>query len=373
MFHKGTRLQPIVEGTTTTRAMFTTGKCHIGWFLIGVGWILIWLSAGCTHTPEADGRTEALPDTDAHIFIGDTIEMNYDPNVIMKRAESFFEKESYAEAIVEYQHFLDLHRAHMLAPYAQYKLALSHFNMIKTIDRDISPVEKAQEEFEKLLTAFPNNQYEAKARVKIRECQKLLAQHHLFVGQFYYRKGSYFAAAKRFQTVVEKFPHLKVSAEAKWHLAQAYHKLGTPEWARDWLVALLREHPTHPLRAKAVTFLAKLEQEHPILVAQRTPPFPSSPTPPSSNGHHPSFSTTLVALAGSSNGNHSQLFASYSNGHRTVNGSPAALPVATAVSSPVACPLGEWCESLLTHHVPLQEANHLSPPVTTCRAGQWCQ
>ena len=39
--------------------------------------------------------------------MGDSIKKNYDPNVIMKRGEAFFEKEEYAEAIVEYSHFLD--------------------------------------------------------------------------------------------------------------------------------------------------------------------------------------------------------------------------------------------------------------------------
>ena len=73
--------------------------------------------------------------TDEQIFVGDSIEMNYDPNVIMKRAESFFDKESYAEAVVEYKHFLDLHQNHTLAPYAQYKIGVSHYKQYQTVDR----------------------------------------------------------------------------------------------------------------------------------------------------------------------------------------------------------------------------------------------
>ncbi|MFB3114949.1 MAG: hypothetical protein ACE1ZW_03120, partial [Nitrospirales bacterium] len=102
------------------------------------------LLSGCSSTPDKESASTNVPlsGTDEQIFVGDTIEMNYDPNVIMKRAESFHDKEGYAEAIVEYQHFLDLHRNHVLAPYAQYRLALSHFKMIQTIDRDVSPIEK---------------------------------------------------------------------------------------------------------------------------------------------------------------------------------------------------------------------------------------
>src|SRR2546425_11670744 len=75
------------------------------------------LLASCSSTSknqQAKDKT-AIPVTDAdeQVLKTDPIERNYDPHVIMKRAEAFFEKEDYAEAAVEYQHFLDLHRAHM--------------------------------------------------------------------------------------------------------------------------------------------------------------------------------------------------------------------------------------------------------------------
>src|SRR5581483_8589237 len=106
------------------------------------------LAVGCSSTPKpSKSSSKPLSGTDEQIFIGDTIEKNYDPNVIMKRAESFFEKEDYPEAIIEYQHFLDLHRVHTLAYYAQYKIAESYFKQIKSVDRDPDPVYKALEAF----------------------------------------------------------------------------------------------------------------------------------------------------------------------------------------------------------------------------------
>jgi hypothetical protein len=85
------------------------------WILIPT--VLMFLAA-CSSTPKpADTASKKeVSATDEQIFVGDSVEMSYDPNVIMKRAESFFDKESYAEAIVEYKHFLDLHRNHILAP-----------------------------------------------------------------------------------------------------------------------------------------------------------------------------------------------------------------------------------------------------------------
>ena len=82
------------------------------------------LLLACSSSPKTSDPTskKALSGTDESIFLGDTIEKNYDPNVIMKRGEAFFEKEEYAEAIVEYLHFLDLHRNHMLASYAAFRV-----------------------------------------------------------------------------------------------------------------------------------------------------------------------------------------------------------------------------------------------------------
>ena len=226
------------------------------------------LITSCSSTQEKKSANKNVPlsGTDQQIFIGDTIEMNYDPNVIMKRAEAYHEKGGYAEAVVEYQHFLDLHRNHVLAPYAQYRLALSHFKTIQTIDRDIGPIERARDEFTKLIKIHPGSQYEADARTKIDECKDLLGQHHLFVAKFYYQKEAYLAAAKRYKLVIDLYPHLEAVAEAKYELAKTYQVLGATNWSRDWLVALVQEHPRHDLRDDGLKMLTKLQEENPDLV-----------------------------------------------------------------------------------------------------------
>src|ERR1043166_4834287 len=99
---------------------------QIIWVLIAV---FISLTLGCSSSNKAKAKDEHakhVSGTDEQIFIGDTIEKNYDPNVIIKRAESFFDKEDYAEAVIEYGHFLELHRIHVLAPYAMFPTGISY-------------------------------------------------------------------------------------------------------------------------------------------------------------------------------------------------------------------------------------------------------
>ena len=182
--------------------------------------------------------------TDEQIFVGDSIEMSYDPNVIMKRAESFFDKESYAEAIVEYKHFLNLHRNHIIAPYAQYKIGVSHYKQFQTVDRDPDPLNNAIVGFEKLLKEFPASRYEAEAKETILTCKQQLIQRHLMVGEFYFKREAYLAAAHRFEKIITDFP--EVEYNRKGHVpAWLKH---TRIWEskngpKTWLVELIRQYP----------------------------------------------------------------------------------------------------------------------------------
>jgi outer membrane protein assembly factor BamD len=222
-------------------------------------------AGGCASKPKpaADGKSDTLSATDEQIFIGDTIEKNYDPNVIIKRAESFFEKQEYAEAIIEYQHFMDLHRVHQLAPYAQYRMGESHYMMMKTFDRDASPVTMALASFNKLLAEFPGSQWEADAREKIRACHTFMAQNALFIGKFYYRREAYLAASHRFEAIVKDYPDLEdIVQESLYYLALSYSELALGDWAKDSLTALNERYPDNKFQADSRKLMARLNK-HP--------------------------------------------------------------------------------------------------------------
>ncbi len=304
------------------------------------------LAFGCSmfsgnESPTPEGSAESVERIDTQIFVGDSIEMNYDPNVIMKRAESFHEKEGYAEAIVEYQHFLDLHRNHVLAPYAQYRLALSHLKLVDTVDRDITPVNMAREEFVELMTEFPDSQYEAEALVAIRQCDSHLAQYHLLVGKFYYHKEAYMAALKRFTKIVDAYPELEEAVESKLYLTKTYKAIGALEWSRDWALALVQQHPQHSLRSEGLQLLAALHEENPDL----------ADTDPMNRN------ALLTSLMPANN----TLFASRSS-HAT--DTPATV---------TQCRIGSWCDAMEAAPRDIPTPQHPVTQFVTCRPGTWCE
>jgi len=301
---------------------------------------------GCSSTPKkSSAGSQALSGTDEQIFIGDTVEKNYDPNVIMKRAEAFFEKGDYPEAIIEYQHFLDLHRIHTLAPYAQYKLGESNFKIAKTIDRDADPVYRALEAYEKLRKDYPASRYDAEAVEKIRVAHDWLAQVHFFIGQFYYRREAYLAAAHRFEAILKEYPDMEVAPDAMYYLALSYHEIGADDWAQEKLILLAQRYPGNKHQSEGQRLLAKLQSEQ---------------------------KTTAVALAGvSANGVSSTQKGVVANNLTSLNGSSpkvAAQPALTPVAS----------LTPISHAVPtppkasIAPANALAPQATLCRLGAWC-
>ncbi len=261
---------------------------------------LIGLLVGCssTSTPK-QASTEKPPVTDAdeQVLKTDPLERNYDPHVIMKRAEAFFEKEDYAEAAVEYQHFLDLHRSHMLAPYAQYRLGLSHFKQVTTRDRDPEHVRQYIEAMEKLLKEYPGNAYELDARAKIKEGRTHTAEYELYVGKHYYRQTAYLAALHRFERVITLYPDSDISAEALYYLAKTYKDIGSPDRAVEYLTVLLTNYPKTPIRKEGQQLLASINGKSFKDVATATngtvvtsrssipPPLPTAPKTRSLTGN----------------------------------------------------------------------------------------
>ncbi len=308
------RTCPIV--TSTSRLAIALGLCAFVFCVV----------TACSSTPKTqDAAKKALSGTDEQIFLGDTIEKNYDPNVIMKRGEAFFEKEEYGEAITEYNHFLDLHRTHALASYAAFRIGESQMKRGKGIDRDPEPIQKAIEAFEKLRKNFEGSKYESQALEKIQECHNLLAQMYFFVGEFYYRRGSYLAAAHRFEQIMKLYPDKAIAPDALYYLARNYHDLGADDWASEQLTLLAHKYPGSKYSQEGASLLAKISGgKSATLLAKQTELASASrtqTTPPSSD--QPSLTSGLIA-SGTTDSFH--------------------LPSATALGrSFVACHLGAWC------------------------------
>ncbi|MBX3319719.1 MAG: outer membrane protein assembly factor BamD [Nitrospira sp.] len=299
---------------------------------------LVSCAGDITPSDVRSGLKKVIGGTDEQIFIGDTLDNHYHPNVIMKRGEAYFEKEEYAEALVEYNHFMDLHRNHVLAPYAAFRIGEIHVMMAKTIDRDPEPMHKAIAAFEQMRRDFPGSRYDAQAQQKLEECHDWIAQMHLFVGQFYYRRGSYLAAAHRFGQVIKTYPDKPAASDALYYQAKAYHEMGADDWAKDNLVALLDKYPNSTASDAGSTLLEKIGgAPSKTLLAQKSDPVSVSdaaptaiPTGSSRIPHQPSESSSPTSTIGTL-------------GVPQALSQPSTPSADTFGNTFTACRLGAWC------------------------------
>jgi len=147
----------------------------------------------------------------------------------LRAADAVFSAESYAEAILLYEEFKKLHPIHPEVPYATYQVGMCYFKQMRTIDRDQTVTEKAIEQFRYLIENFPQSSHVADARTKLKVCQRHLAEHELYVGRFYYRKGKYKAALGRFQGILKNYPEAGLDETLKKYIADCQEKIQKDE------------------------------------------------------------------------------------------------------------------------------------------------
>lgn len=174
--------------------------------------------------------------------------------------DAYFKEELYEEAAIEYEHFLEIHPYHKYAPYAQYQLAMSYFKRIRTIDVSYSMAQRTLKEFEKLLRLYPRNRYINIVESRIKTCKGILAEYEFYVGKFYFKKGSYEAAAGRFNNLLQNYPHSKKESESLYYLGLSYRNMGKKDKSLKALITLIEKYPTTKLSKEAKEIIASFEK-----------------------------------------------------------------------------------------------------------------
>jgi outer membrane protein assembly factor BamD len=137
----------------------------------------------------------------------------------LKIADAYFNLASYADAILAYQEFEQLHPRNEAIPYVIYRIGRSYFNQIDTVDRDQTNAAKALETYRRLVRQYPHDIYAGMARSDMIACYRSLSGHEFYVGVFYYKDKRYKAAKARFTAVIKKYPDVGYTHKALTYLA----------------------------------------------------------------------------------------------------------------------------------------------------------
>jgi outer membrane protein assembly factor BamD len=169
--------------------------------------------------------------------------------------------ESLVLAANEFKEFLLFYPTHERAPYAQYKLALTHFARMRRPANDQSPTREALVEFETFFTRYPQSPLMPEVKEKWRIARDRLSESSYLVGLGYFRQRWYPGAMDRFREVVKEDPAFSRIDGVYFHMAEIYARTDRKAEAIPLFERLVSEYRTSEHLEKAQERLAELKAQ----------------------------------------------------------------------------------------------------------------
>jgi outer membrane protein assembly factor BamD len=207
-----------------------------------------WLRAREYYRQIVDNYPQSPLRPDAKLGIGDT-----------------YLGENTTEALVlaanEFREFLTFYPTNARADYAQFKLAMSHFEQMRAPERDQSETKEAIKEFEVFFERYPNSPLTPEVRQRWREARDRLSEASYRVGLFYFRSRWYPGAIDRFREVLKEDPTYTHRDAVYYYLAESLARTDKKAEAIPYFERLLKEFDQSEHRADAQKRLEELKAQ----------------------------------------------------------------------------------------------------------------
>lgn len=187
-----------------------------------------WLTAREYFRQLVDGYPQSAFRADAKLGLADTY---YGENTA----------QAFVLGINEYREFLTFYPTHVRADYAQYKLAMCHYQQMARPERDQSETKQAIREFAAFFERFPNSDLASEARARQRDARDRLSQSEYRVGFFYFRARWYPGAIDRLRSLLKEDPEYTNRDAAYFYLAESLVKTGRSAEALPYYQRILDE------------------------------------------------------------------------------------------------------------------------------------
>jgi outer membrane protein assembly factor BamD len=127
--------------------------------------------------------------------------------------DAYFLSEQYEAAAQTYLEFESLHPGHESIPYVLFQIGMSYLRQFRSIDRPTDNLDLALQYFTRLRESHPQSPQAADAQSFIQQTRKHMAEHELYVADFYWRKGEFGPAWRRYSAVAEAYADIPEIAE----------------------------------------------------------------------------------------------------------------------------------------------------------------
>ncbi|MEY4065304.1 MAG: hypothetical protein RIR26_1512 [Pseudomonadota bacterium] len=126
------------------------------------------------------------------------------------QGDAYFKTARLPEAIANYEDFLKRNPSHAQADLALFRVAKAYdMQSPEDAEREQATTQRALDKFLELQQKFSRSTFLAEASERTLVLKKRLADHHLFVANFYWKKELFHAALTRYLYVIENFSEQK--------------------------------------------------------------------------------------------------------------------------------------------------------------------
>lgn len=178
------------------------------------------------------------------------------PQTELDLAYAYYKADKHEEAIAAADRFIKMNPRSPGVDYAYYLKGLANYNRdigfvdrflpTDTSQRDQNKAQIAYNNFNELITRFPNSKYVADSRLRMIALRNNLAMHEVHIARYYIKRQAYVAAASRASAVVEKYQGTPAVPYALQVMQEAYNNLGMTDLAKDAARVYELNYPNGP-------------------------------------------------------------------------------------------------------------------------------
>lgn len=182
----------------------------------------------------------------------------------LRLADTDYERERFIEARDRYQNFVRLHPTHPKVDYAAYRAALTHYRDIPndffilppSIEKDQVEVRAALTAMNEFLNTFSRSEFVPEATKVQNDARRRLAEHELYVADFYANRKRWPAVINRLQNVAKNYSGIGYDEKVFFGLYDAYRNLKDETRAREMLALYVTRFPQDGGAKRAASILA---------------------------------------------------------------------------------------------------------------------
>ncbi len=124
----------------------------------------------------------------------------------------------YTDALSGFSDFERTYPTSSHLPFVQYYRGMAYLDQLRSIDRDQSVTEKANDFFRSVSDRHSTSPFATLAEEKSRACRESLAEHELYVAEFHMKRFALLPAKARLRRVIEEYPETDATTKALGHL-----------------------------------------------------------------------------------------------------------------------------------------------------------